>query len=124
MPGPKGEERSSVLWWLLTFITCGLSAIYWIYKSANEMKEFTGLEEINPIVPTLLQLFFPPIGLAFFAYKMGGWMMQARQSVGLPAEDKSTNYALFTFILMLSIKNIQDDMNELWQAAGGGAPAQ
>jgi hypothetical protein len=113
--------RGSVAWWLLGFLTCGLTTLIWIWKTGNELKEFTGNEEINPMVPTLLQLFFPPWGLVFFAYKMGKWVMEARQKVGLPAEDKSTKYAIWTFILMLSQKQIQDDLNEVWEAAGGGS---
>ncbi len=119
--GPAGQVRNSTVWWLLGLVTCGLTTWFWLWKSASEMKAFTGNTEINPIIPVAIQFFFPPWGQLFFAYKMGGWMMQARQSVGLPAEDKSKKWAIWTFILFLSQKQIQDDMNELWEAVGGGA---
>jgi len=123
MPGPKGEERGSALWWIIGILTCGYGHIYWMWKVGNEMKEFMGNDEINPIMFVVIQLFAPGVGLAWFSYKMGGWLMQARQNLGLPAEDKSTKYAMFSFILFLSVKMIQDDLNELWQQAGGAAPA-
>jgi hypothetical protein len=119
--GAVGQKRGAALWWILGFVTCGLSTIFWIYKTLNELKAFTGNSAINPIIPTVLQLFFPPWGQVFHAYKMGGWLMEARQSVGLPAEDKSKKYAIWCFILGLSLKQIQDDLNELWDAAGGAA---
>jgi len=119
--GTVGQVRGATMWWLLGFLTCGLTTIFWIYKTLNELKAFTGNPEIKPIVPTLVQLFFPPWGQVFHAVKMGKWLMEARQSVGLPAEDKSKKYAIWCFILGLSLKQIQEDLNELWEAAGGGA---
>jgi hypothetical protein len=120
MPGPKGEERSSVVWWILSFVTCGIGLAYWIWKTETELKEFMQTDDINPIIAPIL-CFVTGIGPLFHAWKMGGWIMQARQMVGLPAEDKSTKYVIFTFILGLSTKMIQDDLNELWQQAGGAA---
>ena len=121
MPGPKGQERSSILWWLLGPITCGIGSIYWMWKTTSELKEFTQSEEINPMMVVILACVLPGIGPIFHAYKMGGWIDTARQSIGLPPEGKQTKYAIFVFILGLSTKMIQDDLNALWQAAGGGA---
>lgn len=122
MPGPKGEERSGVVWWILGYVTCGIGLAYWIWKTETELKEFMQTDDINPIIAPIL-CFVTGIGPLFHAWKMGGWIMQARQAAGLPAEDKSTKYVIFTFILGLSTKMIQDDLNELWQQAGGAAPA-
>ncbi len=83
--------------------------------------EFTQSEEINPMMVVILALVLPGVGGLFHAYKMGAWMDIARQSIGLPPEGKATKYAMFVFILGLSTKMIQDDMNALWQAAGGAA---
>jgi hypothetical protein len=111
------------VWWILGFVTCGIASIYWIWKTENELKDFMQTDDINPIIGVVLTLVLPGVGPLYHAYKMGGWIMQARQSVGLPAEDKSTKFAIFTFILGLSTKMIQEDLNELWQQAGGAAPA-
>jgi len=122
MPGPKGEERNSVVWWLIGIVTCGIGLAYWIWKVESELKEFMQTDEINPIIAPILT-FVTGIGPLYHAWKMGEWMMKARQSVGLPAENKATKYIIFTFIAGLSVKMMQDDLNELWQQAGGGAPA-
>lgn len=52
-------------------LTCGLFYYYWIYKTTKEIKDFTGKEDINPLIEVLLGFFTCGLYFKYWYYKYG-----------------------------------------------------
>ena len=118
----KGEVRNPMTVWLLTIGTCGMYGLYWWYLIGNELKNYLGKEDLNPTMDIILCFV-----CAFYQYylpiKYGPLIQEAQQRAGIAnAEDKGMNYLIFMFLCGMGIKNMQEDINKVWEA-GGGAPA-
>jgi len=50
----KGQVRSPALVIILSIVTCGIYAWYWIYKMSEELQRATGKSTISPGVELLL----------------------------------------------------------------------
>lgn len=67
----RGQVLQIPLLIILNIVTCGLFYYYWIYKTSNEIKEFTGREDINPLFEVLLGFFTLGIYFKYWYYKYG-----------------------------------------------------
>src|SRR5581483_11121810 len=56
MPGPVGKVRSPLTVLLLSIVTLGIYALYWYYKTFEEMKEYSG-EGLGGLLGLLLAFF-------------------------------------------------------------------
>jgi hypothetical protein len=58
--GPVGKVRSPVAVILLSIITIGIYALYWYYKTFQELKDHTG-EGVGGVVGLILAIFINPV---------------------------------------------------------------
>lgn len=116
-----GEKREPVTVILLSLVTCGIYAIWWYYTMATEIKNSLGREDLNPGMDLLLMFVTCGIwGIIAFYYKYPKLMVDMQQRVGLPVNDISTMTLIFAFVFgPVSIFMIQDQLNTIWNAAGG-----
>ncbi len=125
MPGPKGMVRNPIMVIVYSMITCNIYGIWWYYTILTELKNFTGDEEINPTTNIIMMLVLPCIWGFLLPYKIGKWIAAAQRVAGLPEEDKSTTYLIMCLLCLnvFALYMIQGELNKLWEAGGGAAPA-
>ena len=117
----KGEVRNPMTVWLITLF-CGLYGLYWWYTIANELKNYLGKEEINPIMD-LVFVFVCFLYAYYLPIKYGKYIQEAQQRAGLAnAEDQGVTFLLFMFLCGYGYAKMQEELNKVWEA-GGGAPA-
>lgn len=117
------QERNVAVAILLSIITCGIYAIYWIYKMTEEMKVASGDESLNGVMAVLLPLVTCNIYGIYWAYKVGKDVPVAKQKVGLPGEDRGVLFLVLELfgLSIVTYALLQCDLNEI---AKVNAPAQ
>ncbi|MBZ0122043.1 MAG: hypothetical protein IT378_05400 [Sandaracinaceae bacterium] len=114
----KGEVRSPVTTWLICTL-CTLYAIYWVYLVNNELKNYLGKEDLNPMMEAIFTWACLPYGLM----RLGGTIQEAQQRAGIAnAENQGTTFLIWWFICGMGYKKAQEEINKIWES-GGGAPA-
>ncbi len=124
MPGPKGVVRNPVMVLVLSVVTCGIYGLWWWYTILTELRNFTQDEDINPTINLVLLLLLGCIWQFVLPFKMGKWILKARQIAGLPEEeDKSTTWLILSLLCLgiVVVYLIQTELNRIWES--GGAPA-
>ena len=117
----KGEVRNPTTTWILC-ILCGFYLIYWWYLVGDELKNYLGKEDLNP----KMDIIFSLLCFAYVFYlpiKYGKLIQEAQQRAGIAnAEDKGMSFLVWIFVCGMGYKNIQEELNKVWES-GGGAPA-
>ena len=108
--GPIGQTRNPVMVLVIGYVTCGIYMLIQMWGMWNELKAFRGKDDFNPI----LLLLFP----LFFIWSMPAKILEAKQMAGVP-NAQVPNVILY---LLLGPYFLANDLNEIWQAAGGGQP--
>ena len=116
------QERNIVVAIILSLVTCGIYALYWVYKVTEEMKVASGDESLNGVMAVLLPIITCNIYGLFWAYKMGKAVPVAKQKAGLTGDDQSVLYLVLEFV-GLSIVTLALCQNELNAIAATNAPA-
>jgi hypothetical protein len=109
--GPIGQTRNPVMV-LVIGMLCFVYAIIQLWQMTNELKAFRGKDDINPI------FFFIPILGLLHMWALPPKILEAKQMAGVPNAQVS-HPVLYLF---LSPYFLALDLNEIWQAAGGGQP--
>ncbi|HJL17086.1 MAG TPA: DUF4234 domain-containing protein [Sandaracinaceae bacterium LLY-WYZ-13_1] len=118
----KGEVRKPMTVWILAICTCNMYALYWWYLVGNELKNYLGNEELNPTMDVIIG-WVCPFYMYYLPIKYGKLIQEAQQRAGMPnAEDQGMSFLLWMFLCGLGIKNMQEEINKIWES-GGGAPA-
>ena len=107
--GPIGQTRNPVMV-LVIGMLCFVYALMQVWAMWNELKAFRGKDDFNP----LLLLLFP----IFFIWSMPAKVLEAKQMAGIP----NPQVAHPILYLLLGPYFLAGDLNEIWQAAGGGQP--
>jgi len=81
-----------------------------MYSALNELKAFRGKDDFNPLIVVLLWI--------VFVWGMPDRVFEAKQMAGVPNPQKPNAVLYF----LLSPYFMIADLNEIWQAAGGGQP--
>jgi hypothetical protein len=108
--GPIGQTRNPVMVLVIGYVTCGIYMMIQMWGMLNELKAFRGKDDFNPI----LILLFP----LFFIWPIPAKVLEAKQMAGVP----NPQVASPILYLLLSPYFLAADLNEVWQAAGGGQP--
>lgn len=107
------EKRNIVTCVILSFVTCGIYAIYWAYKMAVESVKVKDAND-PATLEAILCILLPFIGF-FLAEKK---FAEGCQAIGFPHEDRSVIY-LVLGLFGLGIVNfclMQSDLNRLSDA--------
>jgi len=107
--GPIGKIRNPVMTIVISCI-CFVYAIIQVWQMLNELKAFRGKDDLNPI------LFFVPILGYIEMWKLNEKVLDAKRMAGVP-NPQVASPVLFLFFALFFLPG---DLNEIWQAAGGG----
>jgi hypothetical protein len=111
--GPVGQMRNPIMVLVLGSI-CFVYAIIQVWGMLNELKAFRGKDDINPI------MMFIPILNIIMLWNLPPKVLEAKQMAGVP-NPQVPHPILY---LLLGAYFLPADLNEVWQAAGGGRPPQ
>ncbi len=114
----KGITRAPALVVVFSIITCGIYYLYWVYKSAEELKFYLQDNQLSPGVDLLLSIICFPYAI-YWMYKYGKVLTEAQKKAGLPAEDNSILYVILSFfgLAIVSAAIMQAEMNKIWAQA-------
>jgi hypothetical protein len=107
--GPIGAVRNPIVQ-LVIGLVCGFYFIYLAWVEINELKAFRQKDDINPI------LFFVPILNLLLLWGLPEKVLEAKQMAGVP-NATVTSPILYLFLWPYFLTG---DLNEIYQAAGGG----
>jgi hypothetical protein len=107
--GPIGATRNPIMQLVIGAI-CGFYLLYLLWVEANEIKAFRGKDDINPI------MFFVPILGLIEMWKLPEKILEAKHMAGVPNPQVQSQI----LYLILWPYFLSGDLNEIWQAAGGG----
>jgi len=107
--GPIGKVRNPVMVLVISML-CFVYALIQLWGMLNELKAFRGKDDINPI------LFFVPILGIIEMWKLPEKILEAKQMAGVP-NPQVPHPVLYLFV---GLYFLPVDLNEIWQAAGGG----
>ena len=112
------QERNIVVAIVLSLVTCGIYALYWVYKMTEEMKELSGDESLNGVMAVLLPLVTCNIYGLIWSYKVGIAVPAARAKVGQTGEDKSILFLVLEFVglSIVTFALLQNEINEIVKA--------
>jgi len=108
--GPIGKIRNPVMTVVLSYVTCGIFALISLWGMLNELKNFRGKDDLNPI------FFFIPILQYIELWKLNEKVLDAKRMAGVPNPQVASPIAY----LFLAVFFLPGDLNEIWQAASGG----
>ena len=111
-----GEKRDPIMVLILGILTCGIYAVYWVYKTSSEIKDALGREDINPALDAVLTFVTCFVWLVYLAYKYPQLLLQLQDKAGLPRND-ITLISLILAIVGLSPVSffmIQSELNNVW----------
>jgi hypothetical protein len=106
---PIGQTRNPVMV-LVIGMVCFVYAIIQMWQMLNELKAFRGKDDINPIM-----MFVPILNIIMF-WGLPEKVLEAKQMAGVP--NPSVPHPIL--YLFLNSYFLSSDLNEVWQAAGGG----
>ena len=100
----KGQVLQIPLLLMLNIASCGLFYYYWIYKTSKEIKDFTGKEDINPLIEVLLGFFTCGLYFKYWYYKYGKIVYKEMPAkIGIDnTEDKTIMLVLIDIIIFLA----------------------
>lgn len=106
------KKRSIAMMIVLSFVTCGIYNLYWIYASRNEFKQLSQDQSINPAVELLLCLLCFPY-FFYWLYKFSADLAKYQSEKGQYCQDNSIiNLLLAIFGLgLISELIIQNQLN-------------
>ncbi|HEY3496342.1 MAG TPA: hypothetical protein VGK73_16695 [Polyangiaceae bacterium] len=107
--GPLGKTRNPVMVLVISML-CFVYAMIQMWQMLNELKAFRGKDDINPI------LFFVPILNIINLWNLPPKILEAKQMAGVP--NASVPHPILYFVIGIYL--LPADLNEIWQAAGGG----
>ena len=111
--GPIGTTRNPVMVLVISML-CFVYGLIQLWGMLNELKAYRGKDDINPI------LFFLPIISIIQVWNLPPKILEAKQMAGVP----NAQVAHPVLYLFLSLYFLPNDLNEIWQAAGGGRTSQ
>ena len=108
------QKRSIVVMLVLTFVTCGLYNLIWMYLARSEFQKFSGYSDINPGLELLLTILCFPF-FYFWVYKFSADIARYQAENGRYVSDTGIiNLLLAIFGLgVVSELIIQSQLNEL-----------
>lgn len=116
---PIGKIRNPWVVILLSIVTLGIYAIYWIYAVFKETNEFDG-EGLSGVVGLILAIVCSLVVYFVLPWQIG----ETRKRAGLN-ERVSALYGLWLFLPLIGWiiwqLQVQNAMNELWESQGAVA---
>ena len=115
--GPLGQERGIGFVIVLSIVTIGIYAIYWFYKSFDEVRKHRG-EGLHPIVGVLLCL----VIVGYFLLSQSIGRMYNAEGHDSPPVSGLTGLWIFVPYVggIIYLAKVQGALNAYWKAKGSG----
>lgn len=115
-----GEKRDPIMALILSLLTCGIYAIYWVYMTSTEIKNALRTDEVNPVLDVVLTIITCGIWGIYLAYKYPQFILQLQDRVGQPRNDISLVSLILAIVGLapVSLFMVQTELNKVWDAAG------
>ena len=107
--GPIGQTRNAIMNLVIGMI-CFVYLLYLLFTQVSELKAFRQKDDLNPI------MFFIPILNLIQLWGLPEKVLEAKHMAGVP--NPSVQHPIMYFFLWPFF--LTNDLNEIWQAAGGG----
>lgn len=109
------KERNIAMCIILSFVTCGIYLLYWIFCLAEETNTAAGAEGTSGIMVIVLGTVTCGIYYLYWAYKQGEKLDTAKQNRGMETSDSKILYLiLYIFGLgIVSLALMQNELNKL-----------
>jgi len=113
--GVKAAPFNPVLVLVLGFVTCGIFVIYWLFKTAGDLKDYLGKEVLS--MPMLIfGLCCPPVSI-YNIYLISKGLGEAQSKAGLPEKDDTMLILILAiFAGPVALMIIQTELNKIWEA--------
>jgi len=121
--GPVGKRRGVVFVLLLTLVTLGIYSLYWVYKTQQEIKDYSG-EGLGGVLGLVIWILISPVS-AFVIPSEIGTNLYARAGRERPVTGW-TGLWLFPFGIFLIpaivwFVKVQGSLNRFWESEGAAA---
>ncbi len=115
-----GEKRDPLMVLILGLLTCGIYAVYWVYKTSSEIRDALGRADVNPVLDTVLTILTCFIWLIYLSYKYPQLLLQLQERAGQPRNDISLVSLILAIVGLtpISLYMIQSELNKVWDAPG------
>jgi Domain of unknown function (DUF4234) len=118
--GPVGKRRGVVFVLLITLVTLGIYSLYWVYKTQQEIKDYSG-EGLGGVLGLVIWILISPVS-AFVIPSEIGTNLFARAGRERPVTGW-TGLWLFPFGIFLIpaivwFVKVQGSLNRFWESAG------
>ncbi|HNU90762.1 MAG TPA: DUF4234 domain-containing protein [Spirochaetota bacterium] len=99
---------------VFSVISCGIYALYWIYRFASELKDFTDRDDINPGLDLLLCILCFPY-VVYWSYKYGMVLDEALEKTGQKPDGNAVLYLVLAVfgLFIISMAIMQATANRL-----------
>ena len=115
--GPVGETRSiglSILWFILTL---GIYSFYWVYKTHEEIKRYSG-NGIGGVLGLVIWLLIPPVTF-FVVPSEVRWMYEDLDGQTSPVRGITGLWFLLPLIgSLIWFVQVQGALNRYWESKG------
>lgn len=107
---------------LLSILTLGIYYYIFVYRTSEEVANFTGETETSPALEVILSILTCGIYTIYWDYKMAKKIAVMQQEVGLVPTDNSVLYLILNFVGFGVVNSLieQGHLNEIWSAAARG----
>lgn len=114
--GKVGELRSPLIVLLLSIVTLGIYAIYWHYKTFDELKEYSG-EGVGGVVGLLLSLFCSIVTIFLLPAEVGN--LYSREGREQPVSAVTGFWVLLPLLGgLIWLWKVQGRLNDFWESKG------
>lgn len=113
------RERSIVTCIILSFVTCGIYGLYWLYSIQEDTNALTGEYKTSGGMVIVLSIVTCGIYLLYWMYKQGERLNMAKQSRGLAVDPNAGIIYLILTLFELGIVSyclMQSEINKLVKA--------
>ena len=108
------KKRNIIAMVILSFITCGIYNIFWMYLARAEFKEYSGYDDINPGLELLLNLICFPF-FFYWVFKFSSDIAKFQGETGRAVNDNSVINLILAILGfgLISELIIQSQLNDL-----------
>ena len=113
----KGAVRNPVSVILLTFITCGIYGIWWMYTVGKEINAALGREAVNPVLAIVSIICFPL--MFYYMYLLDNALVELGTATAKPYNSNFMLWvitSLLGFGILIVIVQAQGFLNGVWES--------
>lgn len=114
-----GNKRSVAMIIVLSFLTCGIYYLIWVYQTTEMIARFNRDQETSAGIVVLLHLITCGIYGIYWWYKISQMFIESQQHVGRPYINDNKVLLLILSIFGFSVVGmaiLQSDLNNFWDS--------